>query len=54
MVDGVAYGGVRVNTNLLWSQVLSLGGDQLLRAIYPLAKVMTAPTAWSWIRSSLR
>ena len=33
-VDGVTYGGVRVNTNLLWSQVLSLGGDQLLRSIY--------------------
>jgi hypothetical protein len=32
--DGVTYGGVRVNTNLLWSQVLSLGGDQLLRSIY--------------------
>ena len=28
------YGGVRVNTNLLWSQVLSLNGDQLLRGIY--------------------
>ena len=27
-------GGVRVNTNLLWSQVLSLNGDQLLRGIY--------------------
>ena len=33
-VDGIDYGGVRVNTNLLWSQVLSLGGDQLLRGIY--------------------
>ena len=25
---------MRVNTNLLWSQVLSLNGDQLLRGIY--------------------
>ena len=33
-IDGVTYGGIRVNTNLLWSQVLSLGGDQLLRSIY--------------------
>ena len=33
-VNGVTYGGIRVNTNLLWSQVLSLGGDQLLRAIF--------------------
>lgn len=32
--EGITYGGVRVNTNLLWSQVLSLGGDQLLRSIY--------------------
>lgn len=34
IVDGIAYGGIRVNTNLLWSQVLSLGGDQLLRSIF--------------------
>ena len=34
MVDGISYGGIRINTNLLWSQVLSLNGDQLLRAIY--------------------
>lgn len=33
-VGGVTYGGIRVNTNLLWSQVLSLSGDQLLRGIY--------------------
>ena len=33
-IDGVTYGGIRINTNLLWSQVLSLGGDQLLRSIY--------------------
>lgn len=33
-LNGISYGGVRINTNLLWSQVLSLGGDQLLRAIY--------------------
>ena len=33
-IEGQDYGGVRVNTNLLWSQVLSLNGDQLLRAIY--------------------
>jgi hypothetical protein len=33
-IDGIDYGGVRINTNLLWSQVLSLGGDQLLRSIF--------------------
>ena len=33
-LNGVTYGGVRVNTNLLWSQVLSLGGDQLFAAVF--------------------
>lgn len=33
-IDGVTYGGVRVNTNLLWSQMLSLGGSQMLRAVF--------------------
>ena len=30
-VGGTTYGGVRVNTNLLWAQVTSSGGSQLLR-----------------------
>ena len=33
-IGNVTYGGVRVNTNLLWSQLLSIGGGQLLRAIF--------------------
>jgi hypothetical protein len=33
-INGIDYGGVRVNTNLLWSQVLSLGGDQMMRGIF--------------------
>ena len=33
-LDGVTYGGIRVNTNLLWSQIKSLGGDQLFRGIF--------------------
>ena len=33
-VGGKTYGGVRVNTNLLWSQLYSIGGGQLLRAIF--------------------
>jgi len=33
-VSGVTYGGVRVNTSLLWSQIYSLGGSQMLRAIF--------------------
>ena len=34
VIDGVAYGGVRVNTDLLWSQIYSIGGGQMLRAIF--------------------
>lgn len=34
VIDGKSYGGVRVNTNLLWSQIYSVGGGQLLRAIF--------------------
>ena len=33
-IGDTTYGGVRVNTNLLWSQILSLGGDQLFRGIF--------------------
>lgn len=33
-INGIDYGGVRVNTNLLWSQLLSLGGNQLFRGIF--------------------
>ena len=34
MIGGIAYGGVRVNTNLLWSQIYSVGGGQLLRSVF--------------------
>ena len=37
-IDGVTYGGVRVNTNLLWSQMLSQGGSQMLRAVFLIAE----------------
>jgi len=33
-IDGIAYGGVRVNTNLLFSALNSLGNAQLLRALF--------------------
>ncbi len=33
-VDGKQYGGIRVNTNLLWSQLLSVGGGQMFRGIF--------------------
>lgn len=38
VIDGVTYGGVRVNTNLLWSQMLSQGGSQMLRAVFLIAE----------------
>ena len=34
IIDGVAYGGIRVNTDLLWSQMLSIGGNQFFRGIF--------------------
>ena len=33
-IAGETYGGLRVNTNLLWSQVLSVGGGQFFRGIF--------------------
>lgn len=38
VIDGVAYGGVRVNLSLLWSQLWSLGGSQMLRAVFMLSE----------------
>jgi len=34
IISGTSYGGLRVNTNLLWSQIYSIGGGQLLRAVF--------------------
>lgn len=34
IIDGISYGGVRVNTNLLWSQIYSIGGGQMLRSVF--------------------
>jgi len=33
-IGAISYGGIRVNTNLLWSQIYSIGGGQLLRAVF--------------------
>ena len=33
-LNGEWYGGVRINTPLIWSQLWSLGGSQLLRAVF--------------------
>jgi hypothetical protein len=37
-IDGITYGGVRVNATLLWSQIWSLGGSQMLRAVFMLGE----------------
>lgn len=37
-IGGITYGGIRVNTSLLWSQIISLGGSQMLRAVFMLAE----------------
>jgi hypothetical protein len=37
-VDGITYGGIRVNLMLLWSQMWSLNGSQLFRGIYLLGR----------------
>ena len=37
-IGGITYGGVRVNTDLLWSQLLSLGGNQLFRGVFLLGQ----------------
>ena len=40
-IDGIYYGGVRVNTNLLWSQIQSYGNGQLLRGIFLVGEGIT-------------
>jgi hypothetical protein len=37
-IGSTTYGGVRVNCPLLWSQMISLGGSQMLRAVYLLGE----------------
>jgi hypothetical protein len=37
-IGTTTYGGVRVNCPLLWSQMISLGGSQMLRAVYLLGE----------------
>lgn len=42
-INDITYGGVRVNTNLLWSQMMSFGNSQLLRAIYLISEGEIGP-----------
>ena len=49
VVDGDVYGGIRVNTNLIWSQMLSFGGNQMFRGIFLLGQggaMQVDPRQW--------
>jgi hypothetical protein len=37
VIEGITYGGVRINSNVLWWQMFSLGGSQLIKALFMLA-----------------
>ena len=37
-ISGTTYGGIRINTPMIWNQILSLGGAQLLRAVFLLSE----------------
>ena len=37
-LGGITYGGVRVSGSLLWSQLYSIGGGQLLRALFSISE----------------
>ncbi|MGA1730715.1 MAG: hypothetical protein ACO4B5_10845, partial [Steroidobacteraceae bacterium] len=37
-IDGVTYGGVRVNLPMIWNQITSLGGGQMLRGVFLLGE----------------
>jgi hypothetical protein len=41
-IGSTTYGGVRVNCPLIWSQMISLGGSQMLRAVYLLGEAPVA------------
>ena len=38
LIDGDYYGGIRINMPLLWNQILSLGGGQMLRGVFLLGE----------------
>lgn len=37
-ISGTTYGGIRINMPMLWNQVLSLGGGQMIRAVFLLSE----------------
>ena len=38
LIDGDYYGGIRINMPMLWNQILSLGGGQMLRGVFLLGE----------------
>lgn len=38
VIDDIPYGGVRVNTNLLWSQIIGNRGNQFFRGVYAIGE----------------
>ena len=43
IIDDVVYGGVRINTNLLWSEAMSLQGGLMLRALLMIGEAPMPP-----------
>jgi hypothetical protein len=37
-ISGTAYGGLRINTPMVWNQILSLGGGQMIRGVFLLGE----------------
>lgn len=37
-ISGADYGGIRINMPMIWNQVLSLGGGQMIRAVFLLSE----------------
>jgi hypothetical protein len=38
LIEGEYYGGIRINTPMVWNQILSLGGAQMLRGVFLLGE----------------
>jgi hypothetical protein len=37
-ISGTAYGGIRINMPMIWNQILSLGGGQMIRGVFLLSE----------------
>ncbi len=43
-ISGNQYGGIRINTNMIWSQLQSIGGGQFFRGIFMVGEASNVPT----------